>query len=64
MAAPRFVSLWLDHAAVGCGVRTFLVLREGRKWVRLLYWPTFACLTVAREQFERDAGVPPLRGST
>lgn len=36
MSAPRAISLYLDHPKVGCGWRSYLVLKEGRKWATLL----------------------------
>lgn len=32
----QYVTLYLDHPKVGCGYRRFLVLKVGRKEVRLL----------------------------
>lgn len=34
-ANPIFVQLWLDHPAIGCGYRRFLILQRGRKWAKI-----------------------------
>ena len=47
------VAMWLDHPAVGCGERCFLVAKVGRKWVRLLYPATLATVALDRTAFER-----------
>lgn len=51
-SSDKAVSLWIDHQAVGCGERCFLVVKRGRKWVRLLYAPTLTLLNVERAAFE------------
>jgi hypothetical protein len=48
------VSVWLDHAAVGCGFRRFTVLTVGRRWVKLLYLPTLATVDQDRAELERN----------
>lgn len=46
-----FVSLWIDHAKVGCGWRGFFVATIGRKSVTLFYPPLLATVTVPMPAF-------------
>jgi hypothetical protein len=39
IAGPELVSLWLDRPGLGCGGRTCLVLRRGRRLARRLGLP-------------------------
>lgn len=52
MIAPQYVELWLDHPAVGCGWRRYLVLRAGPKWVRLICTETAEALTIPRKHYK------------
>jgi hypothetical protein len=46
-----YVRLYLDHPIIGCGYREFLVLKRGRKWVRLLCISIFDAVTLPQSLF-------------
>lgn len=46
-----YVSLYLDHRAVGCGWHRYIVLRLGSKWVRLISTESASAITIARKDF-------------
>lgn len=54
----EYVEMYLDHAKVGCGWRRFLVLRAGRKHVRLLYPSTLVQFTIGRDEYVAAHPVP------
>lgn len=47
------VSAWIDHPKLGCGERQFVVLKEGRKKVRLLAWATLTTVTLTVDDYRR-----------
>ncbi len=47
-----YVSLYLDHRAVGCGWHRYLVVRLGPKWVRLISTENADAITIARKDFQ------------
>lgn len=49
------VDLWLDDVKVGCGVRRYVVLECGSKWVKLFYPPQLVLVTIDRVTFDRHA---------
>ncbi len=51
VSAGSYVSLYLDHRAVGCGWHRYLVLRLGPKWVRLISTENAEAFTIARKDF-------------
>jgi|SRR5581483_12307170 len=51
----KVVDLYLDDSRVGCGLRRFVVLEVGRKWVKLFSAPQLATVTVDRPTFDRWA---------
>ncbi|MBR0693636.1 hypothetical protein [Bradyrhizobium lablabi] len=59
--APAFkeskpvVDLNIDHHAIGCGMRRYVVLEVGPRLVRLFYYPTLTTITVDRLTFDRKA---------
>ena len=46
-----YVELYLDHPAVGCGWRRYLVLRLGPKWVRIICTENAEALSISRIAF-------------
>lgn len=58
------VKLWVDNNAVGCGVRWFIVVKTGPKWVQLFDPNQLKAFQVERAVFERHAvltGIKPRR---
>jgi hypothetical protein len=49
------VELYLDNAHVGCGLRRFVVLGQGPKWVTLFYAPLLAQVKIERKVFDHSA---------
>lgn len=49
------VDIWLDDAKVGCGMRRYVVLECGSRWVKLFYYPSLVTVTVDRLTFDRKA---------
>ena len=49
------VELWMDDRRVGCGLRRYVVLQVGRKWVRLFHAPTLQTIPMPKSEFERHA---------
>lgn len=47
------ISLYLDDAKVGCGVREFVPLRYGTKWAELLYVPTLTMVRIPLDAAKR-----------
>lgn len=48
---PQYLRLWIDHPKVGCGWRSYLVVREGRKWTRLLCTETAESLMLSEGEW-------------
>lgn len=59
----RYLSLYLDHPKVGCGWRSYLVVKEGRIHARLVYAATGESLTVPKTAIThgRDLPLKPTR---
>jgi len=51
----KIVDLYLADSRVGGGLRRYVVLREGRKWVSLFHFPNLSSLTVDRATYDRKA---------
>ncbi|WP_316227846.1 hypothetical protein [Bradyrhizobium sp. SZCCHNR3015] len=49
------VDINLDHHAIGCGLRRFVVLDCGPRLVKLFYYPTLTTVTIDRLTFDRKA---------
>jgi hypothetical protein len=49
----QYLSLYLDHPKVGCGWRSYLILKEGRKWTRLLCTETAEAMTLSRKDADK-----------
>jgi hypothetical protein len=49
------VDINIDHHAIGCGTRRYVVLDCGPRLVRLFYYPTLTAVTIDRLTFDRKA---------
>jgi hypothetical protein len=61
----RYVELYLDHPKIGCGMRRFFVIKEGKHTARLFYPPTSTSLDVKLDVLAgaRDIELPTRRHS-
>jgi hypothetical protein len=60
----RYVSIHLVDSNVGSGIREFVPLAMSSRDVRLFYPPSLECITIHRQEFDRNAvPVPPRRYS-
>lgn len=48
----RAVDIWLDHWAVGCGERRYIVLEESEAEVKLFYVPQLIAIVIPRKTFD------------
>lgn len=60
VADEPLVNLWVDDPAVGCGLRLFVVVDRGDRFVSLMT-PSLATIRVERKYFDRYAK-PATRG--
>lgn len=49
------VTMWIDDAKIGCGIRNFVVIEAGPRWVRMFHVATLQEILVTRIEFERYA---------
>src|SRR5579864_7767119 len=49
------VDINLDDPKVGCGLRRYVVLECGTRWVKLFYYPSLITVRVDRLTFDRKA---------
>jgi len=49
------VTMWVDDAKVGCGIRNFVVIEIGPRWVRMFHVATLQEVRVTRIEFDRYA---------
>lgn len=49
----KYVTLNLDHPRIGCGVRDFFVVAEGRTKARLFYLPTCTSIEVDKRDLAK-----------
>lgn len=54
-AGSPVVSLWVDHPAIGCGERLFVVTKVGTKWATLLSPASLDKIEVDKREFEKHA---------
>jgi len=54
----EYVTIYLDHANIGCGFRRALVVSKGPKWVKLLYPAGLVTVTLSRVEFDASKAVP------
>lgn len=59
-SSPNYVSLWIDHPAVGCGWRTYVVVYRGRIRMRLVCVATMEAINLTRVEFEAAQPKQPL----
>jgi hypothetical protein len=49
------VTMWVDDAKVGCGIRQFVVIEADSRWVRMFHVATLQEIRVTRLEFDRYA---------
>jgi len=60
----KVVDLYLADSKVGSGLRRYVVLKEGRKWITLFHYPTLATITVATEAYKNATEAADTRPRT
>lgn len=50
---PPVISCYVDDRRIGFGTRVFIVIRKGRKWVKLLSLGCLKTIRISRAAFDR-----------